>query len=183
MSHNIKFKLLFILLVGWCIESISLQEVHAADGSLSINNQVISDSAKEKVANTTSQEIPDLFLPDKTNEVKKKQSEEKEKIDQAKAVVFSGKKAQKEKDNRIKNANAQLFTSQWTDSFTTIMANRPREDHSSMTMPNWLLVVLMGIVCIVAIGAGGLLGKKYARWFRGGNDEKNHQYQSAYRKP
>lgn len=35
-------------------------------------------------------------------------------------------------------------------------------DHGRMTMPNWLLVVLMDIVGIVAIGAGVLLGKKYA---------------------
>ena len=55
------------------------------------------------------------------------------------------------------------------------MANRPRENHSYMTMPNWLLVVLMDIVGIVAIGAGVLLGKKIC-WFRGGNGENNHQY-------
>src|SRR5699024_6104476 len=42
------------------------------------------------------------------------------------------------------------------------MENRPREDHSSMTMPNWLWGVLMSIAGIVAIGAGVLLGKKYA---------------------
>lgn len=164
MSHKIKLKLALCLIVVLCTAAINCQEVHAADGSLSINHQVISETAKDKDSNTISQEVPGLFLSDKTNEVKKIQSEEQEKIEQAKAIIFTGNKAIKDEDGT--NTNAQLFTTEWTDDFSGVMFSQSKNEKHSSTIPNGLLLTLMLGMGVIAIGAGVILGKKYARWFK-----------------
>lgn len=164
MSHKIKLKIILCSIVGVCIGLISSQKVYAANGSLSINHQVISETAKDKDSNTISQEVPGLFLSDKTNEVKKIQSEEQAKIEQAKAVIFTGNKAIKDEDGT--NTNAQLFTTEWTDDFSGVMFSQSKDEKHSSTIPNGLLLTLMLGMGVIAIVAGVILGKKYARWFK-----------------
>ncbi len=151
------------LLVLFLLVVVCQKEAFAADGSLSINNQVISDSNQNK-KNSEVQELPDLFLSDQTEHVKKAQEAEQAKIKKAKAINFTSIKEEKKTETLSSSDNTKLFTPKWATSYQVAVSSK--KDTVDTSLPKWALMVLILMAGIVAMSAGVFIGKKRAYWFR-----------------
>jgi magnesium-transporting ATPase (P-type) len=136
---------------------------YATNGNLDINNQVINDTGATDVnaAYIEYQVAPDLFLEKKTEVEVAKETETREKIEEAKEQNFIILNHQQEKLDTA-SITKTLFSEELKVGTTYVNSE---ETTHSFTLPSWLGWVLITAVMILAVVGGILLGKRFSKIF------------------
>lgn len=150
--------------------------VHAENGNLDLNDQVLSgtdESTKVSDQNIEYEVAPDLFMKTKTTIVKKAQQADEDKIATANTVNFSKSKAENDQINSNQSEKG-LFASKSVDWNKTGTGGQSSiASYSEQIFTTWLIRIVLGLLALAVVVAGIFIGQKYSERIRTLGRKKN----------
>lgn len=132
--------------------------IHAANGDLHIDNNVITEKVDGQTSGAVTQDTANLFLPATEKHLKQTAHQGQRKLKKVQKQLFA-KQQQSTQDPDLVKAKKTVFATKVASADNTQAADGNADDHQLLTILKWPLIAVGALLAIVI---GILLGRRFS---------------------